>query len=130
MINIYLEDTGLGTDISILSTLAGIANTGEQVNIYTTPKTKLEMLVDIYKLSDKINITHINIPRDTLQFEMTNSMTECGKSFAPYIKHPNRNVAARKKYIGVGFYNNAPGWSSPHATVKKNMDNGNTAWPL
>ena len=129
MINICLEDRGLGTAISILSTLAGIANTGEQVNIYTTPKTKLEMLVDIYKLSDKINITHINIPRDTLQFEMTNSMTECGKSFAPYIKHPNRNVAARKKYIGVGFYNNA-GWSSPHATVKKNMDNGNTAWPF
>ena len=130
MINICLEDRGLGTAISILSTLAGIANTGEQVNIYTTPETKLEMLVDIYKLSDKINITHINIPRDTLQFEMTNSMTECSKSFAPYIKHPNRNVAARKKYIGVGFYNNALGWSSPHATVKKNMDNGNTAWPF
>ena len=131
MINIYLEDRGIGTVISTLSTLAGIANTGEQVNVYTTPANKkFESVVDIYKLSDKINITHINIPRDTLQFQINNSMTECGKSFAPYIKHPNINAAANKKYIGVGFYGYA-GISYPwHATIKKNIDNGNNVFPF
>lgn len=45
MINICLEDRGLGTAISILSTLAGIANTGEQVNIYTTPNSDIPTII-------------------------------------------------------------------------------------
>lgn len=129
MINICIEDKGvrLGDMISILSVLTQIANTGEQITIFTRPEnnTKIEDLVDIYKLSAKINITHVNIPGDALQFQINSQMTCFGKSFSPYIKHPNINVTANKRYIAVAFCS-----TNPYTLVKQNLDNGSTNFPF
>lgn len=131
MINICIENqgVGIGSMISTLSVLTQIANTGEQITIFTRPErdSKIEGLVGIYKLSDKINITRVNIPMDALQFQINNQMTDVGKSFSPYIKHPNINVTRRanKRYIAVGFYS-----MTTCTEVKKNLDNGNTVFPF
>ena len=129
MINICIEDKshGLGDMISILSVLTQIANTGEQITVFTRPEnnTKIEDLVDIYKLSAKINITHVNIPGDALQFQINSQMTNFGKSFSPYIKHPNINVTANKRYIAVALCSN-----TPYTLVKQHLDNGSTSFPF
>jgi hypothetical protein len=131
MINICVENKfagGLGDMISLLSVLTHIANTGEQITVFTRPEknSKIEDLVDIYKLSEKINIIHINIPGDALQFQINSQVSCVGKSFSPYIKHPNINVTPwNKRYIAVALCS-----TTPYTLVKQHLDNGNTSFPF
>ena len=105
MINTCIGERGLGNNIATLSLLTQIANTGEQVNIFTYPWSGVEALKHVYKLSSNIHFTHINIPRDSSGFELIKNTSDIGKTLSPYIKYHNRNTANNKKYIGVEFYN-------------------------
>ena len=131
MINTCIGERGLGTNIATLSLLTQIANTGEQVNIFTYPESGIEALIDVYKLSSNIHITHINIPGDSSGFELIKLTSDVSKTLSPYIKYHNRNTAKNKKYIGVGFYNFQLVPQIPtYAQIKKNLDNGNNEYPF
>ena len=106
MINTCIGERGLGNNIATLSLLTQIANTGEQINIFTYPESGVEALIHAYKLSNNIHITHINIPGDRSGVELINNTSDVGKTLSPYIKYYNRNTDIKnKKYIGVEFYN-------------------------
>ena len=106
MINTCIGERGLGNNIATLSLLTQIANTGEQINIFTYPESGVEALIHAYKLSNNIHITHINIPGDSSGVELINNTSDVGKTLSPYIKYYNRNTDIKnKKYIGVEFYN-------------------------
>lgn len=105
MINTCIGERGLGNNIATLSLLTQIANTGEQVNIFTYPESGIEALIHVYKLSSNIHITQINIPGDSSGFELIKNTSDVSKTLSPYIKYHNRNTTKNKKYIGVEFYN-------------------------